>query len=181
MATSVALPVPPADGVAVIPPPSAARCAVLCPAPGGLPSGAVPGHFVRRVFWVKEHDRPEQPNGMYRNSARLRLSTLAPLLPACGARSPSERGEHVSTKLRSGTRPTLHPDLAERPGQLSGSRHPASCTPSHSICHPAGRTALTVSPEPDGTTSGRPAGTGSLTSGPIARLCRLSGPSAARM
>ncbi|MFH9010702.1 DUF6009 family protein [Streptomyces sp. NPDC017943] len=33
------------------------------------PSGAVPGHFVRRVFWVKQHDRSEQPNGMYRSSA----------------------------------------------------------------------------------------------------------------
>ncbi|WP_330345169.1 DUF6009 family protein [Streptomyces longwoodensis] len=36
---------------------------------GNAPSGAVPGHFVRRVFWVKEHDRSEQPNGMYRRSA----------------------------------------------------------------------------------------------------------------
>ncbi|MFD8390422.1 DUF6009 family protein [Streptomyces sp. NPDC059680] len=33
------------------------------------PSGAVPGHFVRRVFWVKEHDRSEQLNGMYQRSA----------------------------------------------------------------------------------------------------------------
>ncbi|MCC5031885.1 DUF6009 family protein [Streptomyces sp. WAC 00631] len=33
------------------------------------PSGDVPGKFVRRVFWVKEHDRSEQPNGMYKRSA----------------------------------------------------------------------------------------------------------------
>jgi hypothetical protein len=41
-------------------------CAVLR---GDAPSGAVPGHFVRRVFWVKEHDRSEQPKGMYQRSA----------------------------------------------------------------------------------------------------------------
>ncbi|GAA0275935.1 DUF6009 family protein [Streptomyces polychromogenes] len=33
------------------------------------PSGAVPGKFVRRVFWVKAHDRSEQPRGIYRTSA----------------------------------------------------------------------------------------------------------------
>ncbi|MER6747388.1 DUF6009 family protein [Streptomyces fungicidicus] len=33
------------------------------------PSGDVPGQFVRRVFWVKEHDRSEQPSGTYRQSA----------------------------------------------------------------------------------------------------------------
>ncbi|MDG5807493.1 DUF6009 family protein [Streptomyces ossamyceticus] len=33
------------------------------------PSGAVPGRYVRRVFWVKDHDRSEQPNGIYRDSA----------------------------------------------------------------------------------------------------------------
>ncbi|GHE54720.1 hypothetical protein GCM10014715_04710 [Streptomyces spiralis] len=33
------------------------------------PSGDVPGKFVRRVFWVKEHDRSERPNGTYRRSA----------------------------------------------------------------------------------------------------------------
>ncbi|WTC17131.1 DUF6009 family protein [Streptomyces cellulosae] len=40
--------------------------AVLCP---DAPSGDVPGNFVRRVFWVKEYDRSEQPNGTYRHSA----------------------------------------------------------------------------------------------------------------
>ncbi|MDL2077845.1 DUF6009 family protein [Streptomyces sp. GXMU-J15] len=33
------------------------------------PSGGVPGKFVRRVFWVKEHDRSEQPDGMYKRAA----------------------------------------------------------------------------------------------------------------
>ncbi|MFG2128333.1 DUF6009 family protein [Streptomyces sp. NPDC048751] len=33
------------------------------------PSGEVPGKFVRRVFWVKEHDRSEQPDGLYKTSA----------------------------------------------------------------------------------------------------------------
>ncbi|MGW1595410.1 DUF6009 family protein [Streptomyces sp. NPDC002343] len=33
------------------------------------PSGVVPGKFVRRVFWVKEHDRSEQPNGTYKRTA----------------------------------------------------------------------------------------------------------------
>ncbi|MFD7403422.1 DUF6009 family protein [Streptomyces sp. NPDC059866] len=32
-------------------------------------SGAVPGKYVRRVFWVKEHDRSEQPDGLYKTSA----------------------------------------------------------------------------------------------------------------
>ncbi|MEU7566115.1 DUF6009 family protein [Streptomyces fradiae] len=33
------------------------------------PSGETPGKFVRRVFWVKDHDRSEQPNGTYKTSA----------------------------------------------------------------------------------------------------------------
>ncbi|WP_326598366.1 DUF6009 family protein [Streptomyces sp. NBC_01803] len=33
------------------------------------PSGEVPGTFARRVFWVKDHDRSEQPNGLYKTSA----------------------------------------------------------------------------------------------------------------
>jgi len=33
------------------------------------PSGDVPGKFVRRVFWVKDHDRSEQPEGTYKCSA----------------------------------------------------------------------------------------------------------------
>ncbi|WP_319214663.1 MULTISPECIES: DUF6009 family protein [unclassified Streptomyces] len=33
------------------------------------PSGDVPRQFVRRVFWVKEYDRSEQPNGTYADSA----------------------------------------------------------------------------------------------------------------
>ncbi|MFF2641063.1 DUF6009 family protein [Streptomyces niveus] len=33
------------------------------------PSGEVPGKFIRRVFWVKEYDRSEQPNGTYKRSA----------------------------------------------------------------------------------------------------------------
>ncbi|WP_326621301.1 DUF6009 family protein [Streptomyces anulatus] len=33
------------------------------------PSGDAPGRFVRRVFWVKEHDRSEQPNGTYKTTA----------------------------------------------------------------------------------------------------------------
>lgn len=28
-----------------------------------------PGRFVRRVFWVKNHDRSEQPSGAYRATA----------------------------------------------------------------------------------------------------------------
>ncbi|AGK76237.1 hypothetical protein SFUL_1265 [Streptomyces microflavus DSM 40593] len=33
------------------------------------PSGDVPGRFIRRVFWVKEHDRSEQPEGTYKTTA----------------------------------------------------------------------------------------------------------------
>ncbi|MGP9021136.1 DUF6009 family protein [Streptomyces sp. BR1] len=33
------------------------------------PSSDVPGRFVRRVFWIKEHDRSEQPNGTYKTTA----------------------------------------------------------------------------------------------------------------
>ncbi|WP_093748889.1 DUF6009 family protein [Streptomyces sp. PAN_FS17] len=33
------------------------------------PSGDVPGKFIRRVFWVKDYDRSEQPNGTYERSA----------------------------------------------------------------------------------------------------------------
>lgn len=33
------------------------------------PSHDVPGHFVRRVFWVKEQGRSAQPAGMCRRSA----------------------------------------------------------------------------------------------------------------
>ncbi|MFF3787620.1 DUF6009 family protein [Streptomyces sp. NPDC001933] len=33
------------------------------------PSGDTPGRFVRRVFWVKDYDRSEQPNGTYTTSA----------------------------------------------------------------------------------------------------------------
>ncbi|MFD2623268.1 DUF6009 family protein [Streptomyces chumphonensis] len=33
------------------------------------PSGDVPGKFVRRIFWVKDHDRSEEPNGTYSRSA----------------------------------------------------------------------------------------------------------------
>ncbi|MFF3685729.1 DUF6009 family protein [Streptomyces sp. NPDC002187] len=33
------------------------------------PSGDVPGKFIRRVSWVKNHDRPEQPNGLYKSTA----------------------------------------------------------------------------------------------------------------
>ncbi|WP_223186575.1 DUF6009 family protein [Streptomyces sp. CBMA29] len=36
---------------------------------GDAPSGDVPGHFTRRVFWVKEHDRSEQPDGTYKTTA----------------------------------------------------------------------------------------------------------------
>ncbi|WP_267882468.1 DUF6009 family protein [Streptomyces microflavus] len=40
--------------------------AVLKP---NAPSGDVPGRFIRRVFWVKEHDRSEQPEGTYKTTA----------------------------------------------------------------------------------------------------------------
>ncbi|MFD3504642.1 DUF6009 family protein [Streptomyces sp. NPDC058678] len=33
------------------------------------PSSDSPGQFIRRVFWVKEHDRSEQPDGTYKTSA----------------------------------------------------------------------------------------------------------------
>lgn len=33
------------------------------------PSGDVPGKFIRRVFWLKEHDRSEQPDGSYSTTA----------------------------------------------------------------------------------------------------------------
>ncbi|MGW6943795.1 DUF6009 family protein [Streptomyces xanthophaeus] len=33
------------------------------------PSKDAPGRFVRRVFWVKEYDRSEQPDGTYKTSA----------------------------------------------------------------------------------------------------------------
>ncbi|MFF5801868.1 DUF6009 family protein [Streptomyces sp. NPDC012746] len=33
------------------------------------PSGDTPGRFVRRVFWVKDYDRSEQPDGTYKTSA----------------------------------------------------------------------------------------------------------------
>ncbi|MER5909699.1 DUF6009 family protein [Streptomyces sp. NPDC001982] len=33
------------------------------------PSGDVPGKFRRRVFWIKDYDRSEQPNGTYSQSA----------------------------------------------------------------------------------------------------------------
>ncbi|MFE5092759.1 DUF6009 family protein [Streptomyces sp. NPDC056638] len=33
------------------------------------PGGMVPGKFIRRVFWVKEHDRSEVPGGIYKTSA----------------------------------------------------------------------------------------------------------------
>ncbi|MET9597430.1 DUF6009 family protein [Streptomyces sp. NPDC006459] len=33
------------------------------------PSLAVPGKFARRVFWVKEYDRSEQPTGTYETTA----------------------------------------------------------------------------------------------------------------
>ncbi|MDX3542875.1 DUF6009 family protein [Streptomyces europaeiscabiei] len=33
------------------------------------PSGDVPGKFIRRVFWVKDHDRSEQPSGLYKSTA----------------------------------------------------------------------------------------------------------------
>ncbi|MFH9667729.1 DUF6009 family protein [Streptomyces globisporus] len=40
--------------------------AVLRPA---APSGDVPGRFIRRVFWVKDYDRSEQPDGTYKTTA----------------------------------------------------------------------------------------------------------------
>ncbi|MEV5583871.1 DUF6009 family protein [Streptomyces parvus] len=40
--------------------------AVLKP---NAPSGDMPGRSIRRVFWVKEHDRSEQPNGTYKTTA----------------------------------------------------------------------------------------------------------------
>ncbi|MEU6662286.1 DUF6009 family protein [Streptomyces sp. NPDC046821] len=33
------------------------------------PSGDEPGRFARRVFWVKNYDRSEQPKGTYRDHA----------------------------------------------------------------------------------------------------------------
>ncbi|MFD5638347.1 DUF6009 family protein [Streptomyces sp. NPDC127077] len=33
------------------------------------PDGDVPGKFTRRVFWVKDYDRSEQPDGTYKTSA----------------------------------------------------------------------------------------------------------------
>ncbi|MET8923701.1 DUF6009 family protein [Streptomyces sp. NPDC004623] len=33
------------------------------------PSGDVPGRFIRRVFWVKDYDRSEQPDGTYKTTA----------------------------------------------------------------------------------------------------------------
>ncbi|MFG2195772.1 DUF6009 family protein [Streptomyces sp. NPDC048639] len=32
-------------------------------------SGATPGMFKRRVFWVKDYDRSEQPDGTYKTGA----------------------------------------------------------------------------------------------------------------
>ncbi|MFD3537221.1 DUF6009 family protein [Streptomyces sp. NPDC058664] len=32
------------------------------------PSGDTTGRFVRRVFWVKDYDRSEQPDGTYKTS-----------------------------------------------------------------------------------------------------------------
>ncbi|MFJ2098373.1 DUF6009 family protein [Streptomyces anulatus] len=40
-------------------------CSVL---KSDAPSGDT-GRFVRRVFWVKDYDRSEQPDGMYKTSA----------------------------------------------------------------------------------------------------------------
>ncbi|MEV0090077.1 DUF6009 family protein [Streptomyces sp. NPDC050738] len=34
----------------------------------GSPSGDSPGGFVRRVFWVKDYDRSEQPRGTYKTT-----------------------------------------------------------------------------------------------------------------
>ncbi|MFE2867253.1 DUF6009 family protein [Embleya sp. NPDC059259] len=33
------------------------------------PRNGAPGRFTRRVFWVKEHDRSEQPDGVYKTGA----------------------------------------------------------------------------------------------------------------
>lgn len=30
------------------------------------PNNGMPGMFTRRIFWVNDHDRSEQPNGVYR-------------------------------------------------------------------------------------------------------------------
>ncbi|MFJ9686913.1 DUF6009 family protein [Streptomyces bacillaris] len=35
----------------------------------GTPSGDSPGGFVRRVFWVKDYDRSEQPGGTYKTTS----------------------------------------------------------------------------------------------------------------
>ncbi|MGA5036185.1 DUF6009 family protein [Streptomyces capoamus] len=79
-------------------------------------NGVVPGQFLRRVFWVKEHDRSEQPNGMYKSALhRAKRLTHALSLRVSGANSPSARGEHRSL----GRRPWRHPRwLWTRRGRL---------------------------------------------------------------
>ncbi|MFD9688134.1 DUF6009 family protein [Kitasatospora sp. NPDC059088] len=55
------------------------RGPLRCPGPGrrvgysvleaDAPSGEAPLRFARRIFWVKEHDRSEQPEGPYKTEA----------------------------------------------------------------------------------------------------------------
>lgn len=76
-----------------------------------------PGMFTRRVFWVKEHDRSEQPDGAYSSGAPSEAvdpRTVAPRV--CGELTERAWGEPLSLD-------TARPKERAAPKQAQSARH----------------------------------------------------------
>ncbi|MGI5436774.1 DUF6009 family protein [Streptomyces shenzhenensis] len=83
------------------------------------PSNDSPGRFTRRIFWVKEHDRSERPDGVYKTatpSEGVDPRTVAPGVwgevteRAWGGPLPSSSGTPVSATLQEEMARVHHPD-----------------------------------------------------------------------
>ncbi|MFF3110811.1 DUF6009 family protein [Kitasatospora sp. NPDC057904] len=75
------------------------------------PAGKAPFRFARRVFWIKEHDRSERPDGVYKDCAPSEGVDPAPSPPECGVNSPSALGKDRCQPPARDRPPPPSPDL----------------------------------------------------------------------
>jgi hypothetical protein len=83
------------------------------------PSGIAPGKFSRRVFWIKDHDRSEQPNGIYQTAAPSEAIDPRTV-------SPGVWGE-ITERAWGGPLPAVKPQApAKRPASKSPAQRPGA-------------------------------------------------------